>query len=324
MTKRLNTMKPIAIVLSTALLFAFNSDAFGQRFREQRVPSHLTEKKLKVDALERTYYLFAPNNLPGGKKVPLLFVFHGGGGNAISMDRRLGFTQLARREKFLVIYPAGIGRNWNDGRKTTRTRAHRENINDVAFVEKMITDISKDFRVDEKRIYATGASNGGIFSHYVAAHLANRFAAIAPVIGGIADPFHKRFNPSEPVSVFVIQGTEDRLVPYDGNGSVGRNRGKIIGTDEAIRLWVRNNKTETEPVRGNLPDRAPNDGCRVETFLWRNGSNGSVVQLYKLNGAGHTWPGGIQYLPRIIVGRVCRDFRGADVIWRFFKHHPKR
>ena len=45
--------------------------------------------------------------------------------------------------------------------------------------------------------------------------------------------------------------------------------------------------------------------------------------LYRLEGAGHTWPGGRQYLPQSAVGVVCRDFDGSRVIWDFFVDHPR-
>ncbi len=321
--------------ISKRLVVAFCAVAFvlamsfvyGQGRARNRVPEHLKTKKLKVGNLERTFHLFVPNDLDQDKRIPLLFVFHGGGGNPLSMDRRLGFTELARKEKFIVVYPAGFGGNWNDGREDITTQAHRENVDDLGFVKAMIAMVSDEYRIDQKRIFATGASNGGIFSHYVGANLSRNFAAIAPVIGGIADPFHKKFSPEKPVSVFIIQGTDDKLVPYDGNGSIGlgrrKNRGKIISTDAAIALWTGHNKTDQTPAKAKLPDSNRRDGCTVETFLWANGKADTEVKFFKLNGGGHTWPGGQQYLPKFLVGNVCRDFSATEVIWKFFKGHPK-
>ncbi len=312
------------IILSSIFLLAISA-IFGQ-FARNRVPHHLTENKIQLGKYVRTYYVFSPKNA-GKKLLPLLFVFHGGGGNPLSTDRRLGFTELARKEKFIVVYPAGIGRNWNDGRVTNVTRAHRENVDDVGFVRAMIEEISKDYPVDQKRIYSTGSSNGGIFSHYIGAKISDKFAAIAPVIGGIADPFHKSFDPEEAVSVLIIQGTEDRLVPYEGHKGIGlgrrRDRGKVIGTDQALKLWTKRNRTNKNAVKGRLPNTDPSDGCIVEKYEWRNGTKNTEVVLYKMIGGGHTWAGGRQYLPRRIVGNVCRDFSATKVIWEFFKTKSK-
>jgi polyhydroxybutyrate depolymerase len=97
-------------------------------------------------------------------------------------------------------------------------QAHRDRIDDVAFFDAMLAAVAKDYPIDEKRVYAMGISNGGMFSHYLAAHRADKLAAIAPVVGGIADPFHRKFMPAGPVSVLISQGTKDPIVPYDGGG----------------------------------------------------------------------------------------------------------
>ena len=315
MKKLLIAFLGVFILLSVTLIF-------GQRVWRNRVPKHLVEKKVEVNDLERTYYVFAPKSLKRNEKVPLVFVFHGGGGKALTMERSLGFTDLARRDKFIAVYPQGIGNNWNDGRVTDKSRAHRENIDDLAFVKKMIDELSNQYKIDKKRIYSTGASNGGFFSNYLAANLSEKFAAIAPVIGGIAKPVADDFDPKKPISVFIIQGTADKAVPYDG-GTVWGNRGEFVGTDDAIKLWTKHNKTKKKAIKRNLPNTDKRDGCTVETFLWTGGKNNTEVQLYKMNGGGHTWAGGSQYLPKFLIGNVCRDFNATEVIWDFFKNHPK-
>ena len=81
-------------------------------------------------------------------------------------------------------------------------------------------------------------SNGGIFSHYLGARLSARVAAIAPVAGGIAEPLRESFKPEHPVSVLMINGTEDPLVPFYGGGVAGGNHGRVIQTEAAARLWA--------------------------------------------------------------------------------------
>lgn len=295
---------------------------FGQRNTKIRSSTESVSKTITVDKLQRSYNVYAPKSIPADKKVPLLFVFHGGGGTAERMEKSLRFNELADRDNFIVVYPQGIGNNWNDGRETDVLKAQKEKVDDLAFIRKLLDAIAKDYKIDEKRIYATGASNGGIFSHYIGVNLSDKFAAIAPVIGGIAEPVSRNFKPESPVSVFIIQGTDDKLVPYNG-GNVARNRGKVIGTDEAIGLWTKANMTDKEPVEGFLPDSDKRDGCTVETFLWKNGKDNSEVKLFKLNGGGHTWAGGNSKLVRFLVGNVCGDFSATEVIWEFFKAHPK-
>jgi polyhydroxybutyrate depolymerase len=284
------------------------------------------EHTLEVDGRKRVYYLYVPPGLAADKPAPLVLVFHGGGGTALGMERYLArFSRLADKEGFLVAYPEGVDKNWNDGRDNPASTPARENINDLAFVMAMIDDIAREHAVDNKRIYATGISNGGVFSHYLAANHAEKIAAIAPVVGGIADPFYKQFKPVEPVSVLIMQGTRDPIVPYDGGPiTIGsQDRGKIISTDETIKLWVEHDDCQRSPVDEQLPDTDPNDNCTVRRTTHSGGRGGSEVVLYKIVGGGHTWPGGPQYFPKFLIGNVCRDIDATEVIWDFFKAHPK-
>ncbi|MBI5092298.1 MAG: esterase [Candidatus Hydrogenedentes bacterium] len=290
----------------------------------QRKPGPNTEPKtVQVGNLTRTYLLHVSPSLPPDKPCPLVFVFHGGGGNGQVTERLTQFSPVADREGFIAVYPDGIGKNWNDGREPYVSPSHRDNVDDVGFVSAMIDAVSQTHAIDPKRIFATGISNGAIFSHYVGAKLSTRFAAIAPVVGGIAEPFAPQFKPDEPVSVFILQGTDDPLDPYHGGGVAGGRRGHIIDTDKTVELWTRQDGCATTPQTGELPDSDPSDACRVKWSTWSKGRNGTEVTLYTIEGGGHTWPGGSQFLPKFIVGRVCHDFDATQAIWEFFTKHPK-
>jgi len=279
----------------------------------------LVPHTLEVDGITRSYHLHVPPAV-GPAPAPLVLVFHGGGGTGPGTERLTRFTALADREGFLVAFPEGVEKNWNDGREFTSSRAHRDHVDDVAFVAALIDAIGRAHAVDPRRVYATGISNGGIFSHYLAAHLSARIAAIAPVVGGIADPPEAWLRPEQPVSVLMLQGTRDPLVPYHG-GAVAFGRGKIIDTEEAARRWAALNGGR-EPVREPLPTDGK-DRCGGLRTIYPGGRDGSEVTLVRLDGGGHTWPGGAQYLPQLLIGRVCRDFDATVLIWDFFKTHPK-
>ena len=269
--------------------------------------------------LQRTYRLRIPTSVP--RSAPLVLALHGGGSNARQMERSSGLNGLADQEGFIVAYPESGSRNWYDGREGDFDSAHAERRDDAGFLAAVVAAVGREHPVDRRRIYATGISNGAFMSHYFAATHAELVAAIAPVVGGIADPFHRSFAPSEPVSVLVVQGTEDPLVPY-GSGDVVLGRGRVIPTEEALRLWRRANDCSAPPRTSLLPDRDRTDGCRVERTVWAGCRGGSEVVLLKMQGAGHTWPDGSQYLPRRVIGRVCRDF-DASYLWEFFQSHPK-
>jgi polyhydroxybutyrate depolymerase len=279
------------------------------------------ERTLVVNGRTRTYRVHVPGSQTPGAKAPLVLVFHGGGGDASGMERLSRFDALADREGFLVVYPEGLGRHWNDGRASNVEAT--KGADDVAFVSALLDALEKELPVDEKRVYATGISNGGIFSHHLGIRLSKRLAAVAPVAGGIADLGTPQPVPERPVSVFMLVGTEDPLMPY-GGGAVARKNGRIVATDESVAFWRKADGIESKPVEAELPDADPRDGCRVKSFTWSGGKEGTAVTLYRIDGGGHTWPGGSQYLPKLFIGRTCRDFDATKVIWDFFRAHPRR
>ena len=298
-------------------------------------------KSITHDGRERAYRIHVPKSAQSSKKrVTLVFCFHGGGGNA-EQASKMGWTRIADREGFIVVYPEGLNRHWNDGRESRKFAEQDAKIDDVAFVLKLLDHIEKEYRIDPSRIYVTGASNGGFFSQRMAIEGSDRFAAAGILIATMPKPFvtgKKKFSPAEPISILMMNGTEDPFVPYQG-GPITPNftprlavrpgrrndRGECSSTGKAVELWLAHNGlSQTKPVIETLPDKDPGDGCRVEKSTWSGGKNGTSVVLYRVEGGGHTWPGGSQYLPERIIGKTCRDFDGLPAIWEFFKAHPKQ
>jgi len=279
-----------------------------------------TTKAVSSGGRERTYRLYVPPALPHNVPAALVVVFHGGDGNGASAERLTGFDDLADRQKFVVAYPDAWGRHWNDGRDVDAFDSYRDRIDDVAFVSSLIDAISAAYRIDPRRVYATGISNGAIFSNFLAARLADRIAAIAPVAGGFAEPLRSGFRPSRAVSVLIINGTEDPLVPYTG-GAVSRTHGRVLGAEETARLWA-----DADGCRHDTSRDAPTaavEGCRTVRTRWAGGRDGTEVVLDTIEGGGHAWPGGPQYLPRLFIGRACPQPDATTEIWDFFRAHPR-
>jgi polyhydroxybutyrate depolymerase len=286
--------------------------------------SRTIERSIKSGGLYRVYYLHVPSSQG---PYPLVLVFHGGGGTPEYTERESKFSQLSDKEGFLVAYPQGYRRSWNDGRGDMHSPAQRDSVDDLGFIKALLDDVESNFDVDPKRIYSTGISNGGVFSHYLATNMSSRIAAIAPVSAGYPVTVRDQFHPTAPVSVLMIQSADDPLVPYNGGDihlPIVPDRVGVVPTDDAVRMWVTHDGTDLTPMVVDLPDTHPDDGCREQKFTYRGGTGGSEVVLIKITGGGHTWPGGNQYLSSRIVGVVCRDFNATDVIWEFFKNHPKQ
>lgn len=280
------------------------------------------DQAIDVGGLRRTFVLHVPSPLPANAAVPLVLVLHGGGGAGRQIERATRFSDLADRYGFIAVYPDGIDNSWNDGRGDPKIGAQRENIDDVAFISALITSLAQRYRIDSKRVYATGISNGGFMSQLLAARLSSRIVAIAPVAAGLGPAVAASLRPEQPVSVLMINGTADPLVPFAG-GPVARNRGATIGTLEIVQKWVTVNRCAAEPATTYLPDIAPSDRTRVKVTAYSGCSQRTEVILYTIEGGGHTWPGGSQYLPRVLIGPVSRDLNASEVIWTFFASHPR-
>jgi len=227
---------------------------------------------------------------------------------------------LADTHQFLVAYPAGYGRFWNDHRNDGRSEAHRKNIDDVGFLRALITHLDQKHGVDRRRIFVTGISNGGFMSLRVACEMSDLVRSVAAVTAQMPERAREVCRPSQPISVFFINGTDDPLVPFAG-GSVrvfGQNRGKILSTAESVSFWRQRNSCSAQNGPQLLEDKDPGDGSQIEET--RHGSCAAKTQvvLWKVIGGGHTWPGGVQYLREGRVGRTNRDVDAADAIRQFF------
>ncbi len=283
------------------------------------------ERTIEAGGLTRTFLVYAPLQAEG--RLPLVIVLHGGGSSARGMERYSRFSQLAKCEGFIVCYPESIDKNWNDGRDIPHIRSHRENIDDVEFMREMVATICQDHEVDATRIFATGISNGAFMSHRLAAEASDLIVAVAPVVGGMSPQIAASFDPAHPVSLFVIQGDADPIVPFDG-GDVGlprgKKRGQLLPTQKTLAKYIALDERLGTPETLDLEDKDPNDGTKTAVTVYDNTSAKIHVQFYLVKNGGHTWPGRNAYAPKRIIGKASHDFDASEAIWQFFKRCPAR
>lgn len=281
---------------------------------------------INVKGVERSYLLHIPPSSDHAKKWPVVVMFHGGGGTAKAAMRETGWAEKADKEGFLAVFPEGTSpdafrpgrfrdnpQTWNDGSRRPNVGAARLEVADVEFVSMMLSDLTARFSVDERRIYATGFSNGASMTFRVARELSRILAAAAPVAG--ADWLDGK-TPERPIPILYITGTADPLNPIEGGDiRIGRKTfGTKPQTQEMIGKWV---KMAGAPEEARvLYDK---DGARGVGY-GASGDTASVV-LYTIDGHGHHWPGGKSALPESLAGRNTAKLKATDVIWEFFKAH---
>jgi polyhydroxybutyrate depolymerase len=321
----------VVLFLMTSCLFCFSATiCVGQESPSglNRLGSGNQAVTLTIDGLARTYIVHVPTGHDPSALLPVVIVFHGGGGTARAAMWETGWTDKADKEGFLAVFPEGtrpdpskparfIGnpQTWNDGSKRDIGAVVR-NAADVEFVRRMIEDLGTRFRIDKSRIYATGFSNGASMAFRVGRELPGTIAAIAPVAGS---DWLEQEKIDRPVSLLYITGTADPLNPMEGGEiRIGRKKlGQKPPVREMINKWVRllGCQSSSHVVREEHPVKGVAHGpCK----------QGSEVILYTVEGMGHRWPGGKGLPPESIVGKGSDRLKATNLIWSFFVQHPIR
>ena len=269
--------------------------------------------------LRRTYRVHVPASYTGKTPTPLVLYIHGGEGNAHAayLD---GMDKASDRFGFILGIPEGTGSvkwgqlraEWNGGRWSGGECCGTAD--DVGFVSQVIDAIELKANIDHRRVYATGISNGGLMTNRLGCEMANKIAAIATVAPA---GLESSCRPSRPIPVLDIHGTGDRCNPFNGGtpplGACAKVSYVRMTPKAVVDAWVRIDgcaNTPTTTTRG-----------KVTITQYAQCSGGAEVVFYRVEGMGHTWPSGSQYLPAFLVGPVSTDVSQAD-IWEFFDHHP--
>ncbi|MEM7252695.1 MAG: PHB depolymerase family esterase [Pseudomonadota bacterium] len=307
-------------------------------------PIHAATRTIDVmsDSSPRSVRLFVPDKAAPKSGWPALLILHGGGGNISSIVRTTAFDELAEREGFVAVYPAGTGPipnrllTWNAG--DCCGPAARHDVDDVSFIRTVIDTVVTEYRVDAKRVYVTGYSNGAMMAYRLGCALGDRIAAIAPVGGTIV---YAPCTGNRRVPLLQIHGTADQCVRFGGGLCGGclqrilRAAGREPGSDGIYAC------------RGVVPSVnqwAAANGCRMTKKLVRRRGAArceqyqgcdSDVELCSVTGGGHLWPGRtapFRICERNPNGPVCQtwgevmgpmttDLRATDVVWEFVRKY---
>ena len=273
------------------------------------VPQSLTH-----DGIERSYRIHVPSSYDEATPVPLVLVLHGRLGTGRSVERWTRFTPVAEEHGFIVVYPDGINRQWNNGRDPDSRNMTVSEVDDVGFLLALIDQLGEQYTIDSSAVFVTGMSNGGMMSHRLATDAPDVFAAIAPVVSSIPEGQAEAWSEGPPVPVLMINGTNDWLVPPEGGNMFGREGyGVVLSAQDTEALWaVRNGCAEA--VITEIEPASRRSRVYIETYACED----APLVVYQIEGGGHTWPGGVRFQLQWVLGPVNRDFEASRVIWEFF------
>jgi polyhydroxybutyrate depolymerase len=324
----ISTLKHIGIGAAALALMGvafYQAEGIGARAATPKLGGEAKEETVAVKGAQRTFVLYVPRNLK--PNAPLLFVFHGSGGDGASMRdvTAFEFDMLADRDGFLIAYPDGFQTTWNDCRKGSPQPARRMNIDEESFVDAIIAKEGAEHGIDKKRVFSAGWSNGGQLGYRFAMERANVFAGVAAISATVPLPANLACTPSgAAMPMMIINGTSDPINPFAGGNVMlgGTSLGPVYSSQDGAQYWAKLNGITAGPETKRLPHKNASDPTYVDMMTW-SAAGKPLVVMYAVHGGGHVVPtrspqdwGGL--------GRETGDLDAPVAIWDFFAKLPSR
>lgn len=301
-TNRHNVLRTVLVILSLPLVLALvEAESFRVANRNNGTIVSSGEK--------REYLLHVPRSYDRSKPTALVISMHGAGLWPAAQMAISQWNDEAERQGFIVVYPSGVE---GHGPRIWRADGGAGLEKDVRFISELIDALSALYNIDPMRIYANGLSNGGGMSFVLSCALSDRIAAVGMV--GAAHLLPWSWCPGHrPVPMIAFHGTADNAAPYNGGMSWVASE-RFPGIPGWTAIWARRNGCAASSVESVVAA----DVTRIEYLTCAE--NAGVV-LYRIEGGGHTWPGGGP-LPEWFVGPTSNGVDATAVMWKFFREHP--
>ena len=235
-----------------------------------------TRKTITSEGQKREYLQYAPSGL--GSKRPLIISCHGMNQSAqYQWDALKDAKTLADKEKFVIVLPEGINNGWDISGDR-----------DINLIKDLIAQMKKDFDIDEKRVYLSGFSMGGMLTYHAMNKIPDVIAAFAPISGYPMWGF--TYTGKRAIPVIHHHGTGDEVCVYS---NVQRN------IDELVK---KNKCSSTPTITQNYGGYS-----HITRKEWGGGTDGVKVVLMELANKGH-W--------------ISNDkLFTLDEIWKFCKNY---
>lgn len=303
-------MKKILLLASISILLACNVQD-EPAIINQTTPLEYYDSMV-FDDLERTYFVHLPQNYDDSMSYPLIFAMHGGSAFGYEgIEGQSQLSELADTENFIVVYPEGLKqlgfRTWNAG--DCCPSASILGTDDAGFIIALLDKLKLELPIHEKKVYATGFSNGGQLAYKLANRYPNKFAAVSAVAGVLQD---FPFNPERKVPVIHFHSYQDTTAPYNGGFSDAPFINFEFPSVESTLLLIANNYN-----CGVIKQTIFSNLSTYDFFRYSDCDNNVQIELYVSYDGGHTWPGGQAFATM----QVTKHFNASSLMWDFFKNY---
>lgn len=296
-------------------------------------PGWRDDQSITINGNQRFYRYYIPDSLSSGE-LPVVFFLHGGNQSMResmppARNGAAAWPDVADKHGFILMVPNGTNpetgdasgdqQRWND----CRINAPDVDVSDVDFLSSLMDWSVENLSVNSRRIYVTGASNGGFMSFRAAIELQDKVAAIAPFIAN--NPVNSECPTASPIPVMITVGTEDPLTPFEG-GEVAGSGSFVVSADSTRNFWVELNGITNEPSTTTFPDIVPDDESVVVEELFENADGTLAVRYLRMVGAGHSMPSTTRELRPAVeafLGPQNNDIEGAEQAWLFMSQFIK-
>ena len=282
-----------------------------------------------------------PAGIDDGERRPLVVDLHGFSSPIEQQSLFSAMPDKGTERGYVVLTPEGLSSTvtvgdeeleavaWNFGDDDAEPAA-----DDVAFLTELIEAAVADLCVDPDRVHLTGNSMGAAMATTMACARPDLVASIAPVSGVNLAP---TCTEPAPVPVLVFHGDADPVVPFD-DGAMGVRPGGLVPVPDRMGELASAGGCDLDPVTQRIHDD-------IDHTVWGDCDDGVDVELYRVLGGGHTWPGMLDHLDldqlaglgadqpltsaagldlATVAGNMTTSISASDLALDFFDSHPHR
>ncbi len=226
---------------------------------------------------DRPVYLRAPATIDPNVQYPLLFYFHGSGGNASQYYNNGSLNTIIENENVIGVYPQGFNNVWNLGPESS-------NADELEFIDLIFAELANYTNIDFTKVYGIGSSNGAAVLNEFGRQRAY-FNAIAPIVSQL-NVNQALVTPPRAIAVYQVNGDMDGLIPVDGGSSaVGQT---FLSAQASAEDWAAEFSCDVTP--NYVSDTWGSDA--VDSYFYNNCTSGLVVSYHIVIGGTHGLGGG--------------------------------